>query len=156
MKVRERKRGGEHKESARKVYNALKSVRHLLLHGKPVNLVVNVPVVPTPLPYSTEQKMTQTDTWVYRRTVSGSIPASLDCCHRSVPHTHTHTVCTDVYILHPHYHDIASIYCYYENNCVLRCSLKLQRFIVSLLTCMKQFCVAFLCMSENLVTQLIF
>lgn len=50
---RERKRRGEHKESARKVYNSLKPARHSLLYIKPVNSLGNVAIVPsTPPPHS--------------------------------------------------------------------------------------------------------
>lgn len=48
MYINKRERGksrGKHKESGRRVYNALKPVRHLLLYIKPVNSVGNVPKV---------------------------------------------------------------------------------------------------------------
>lgn len=91
---RERKRGGEHKESARKVYNALKPARHSLLYIKPVNLLVNVPMVPSTLPYSltTQNRKWQRDRYLGLQTVSSSTSASLDYCHPfCVTHIHAHT-----------------------------------------------------------------
>lgn len=50
MCERKGEKEGEQKESAKKVYNALKPVRHSLLYIKPVNSPVNVPAVPSTLP----------------------------------------------------------------------------------------------------------
>lgn len=99
MREWERKRGGEHKESARKVYNALKPARHSLLYIKPVNHCVslgNVPMVP-----STHSTIAQS--WKWQRQIPGfgrqrdrlrlnlSQPWLLSpiLCHT---HTHMHTL----------------------------------------------------------------
>lgn len=93
--MRERERGGEHKESARKVYNALKPARHSLLYIKPVNSLVNVPTVPrhtTKLSYSTEGER-YLGLQAGRQTDSGSTSAGLDYCHPfCVAHIHAHTL----------------------------------------------------------------
>lgn len=92
--MRERKRGGEHKDSARKVYNALKPASHSLLYIKPVNSRGNVPTVLwTHQPHSPPaqgRKWQRRITRAYRQTVSGSTSASLDYCHPfCVTHAHT-------------------------------------------------------------------
>lgn len=94
---RGRKRGAEHKESARKVYNALKPARRLLLYIKPVNSWVNMPTVPLhaatlSLIAQDRKWQRETDTCVYRQAVSSSASHSLDCCHPlCVTHIDAHT-----------------------------------------------------------------
>lgn len=88
---RERKRGGEHKESARKVYNALKPARHSLLYIKSVNSLVNVPMVPHRTAKLSQHWGTEIPEFTGGQT--GSASASLDYCHPlCVTHTHTHTL----------------------------------------------------------------
>lgn len=99
---REREKEGEQKESAKKVYNALKPVRHSLLYIKPVNSLVNVPMVPSTLPHSLftiEQEITeadrrldeQTDKQTDRQSQVQPQPA-LTTVTFSVSHTYTHTL----------------------------------------------------------------
>lgn len=94
----ERERGGEQKESAKEVYNALKPVRHLLLYIKPVNSLVNVPMVPSTLPhslFSIEPEITEADRLLGSQTDRQSQvqpQPALTTVTFSVSHTYMHTL----------------------------------------------------------------